>query len=72
MCVESPLRDLIILWVKQAWATVMPEVIQRSLEACGITTDDDNLIHCTKKGQEAVEARTALAQCKRRQRGQHR
>lgn len=38
-------------------------MIQCSLEACGITTDDVNLIHGTKEGQEAVEARTALAQC---------
>ncbi len=61
---RAPPRDLIVSWVKQAWATVTPEVIQRSFEACGITTDDVNLIHCTKEGGEATEARTALAQWK--------
>lgn len=43
---------------------LMPDVIQQSFEACRITTDDVNLIHCTKERAEAAKARTALMQWK--------
>ena len=51
---------MMVTWVKEAWKRLAPEVIIRSFEACGITSSDPDIIHCTKKGKVAEAAREAL------------
>ena len=47
-------------WVKEAWHRLSEDVIIRSFETWGITTDDPDRIHCTKFGGIAAAARQAI------------
>ena len=47
-------------WVKEAWQQLSTDVIVRFFEACGITSNDPDHIHCTKEGGIAEAAREAL------------
>ena len=45
---HSPLRLTVVKWVNKAWYRISTDVIVRSFEAFGITSDDPHHMHCTK------------------------
>lgn len=53
-------KATVIGWVKQAWASISPDIIRSSFKVCGISTktdgSEDNLISCCKPGAPASEA----------------
>ena len=57
---RAPSRAKVIEWVKSAWEAVSTDVIIRSFSACGITTTDADIIHCTKTGNTAEAARESI------------
>ena len=57
---RAPSRLNMVKWVKESWARLSPELIRKSFEACGITTHDADLIHCTKTGGVAEAARMSI------------
>ena len=57
---RAPSRLTMVNWVKESWRRLSTDVIIRSFEACGITSNDPNLIHCTKVGGVAEAAREAI------------
>lgn len=57
---RAPSRLDMVNWVKEAWRQLSPDIIVRSFEACGITTNDPDRIHCTKDGGIADAARAEL------------
>lgn len=46
---RAPSKKLRVEWVLKAWNSVKPKTIWHSFEACGITTSDPTVIHCTKE-----------------------
>ena len=57
---RAPSRLDMVNWVIEAWKQLSVEVIVRSFESCGITSDDPDRIRCTKLGETVESAREAL------------
>jgi hypothetical protein len=59
-------KATVIGWVKQAWASISPDVIRSSFTVCGIATNtdgsEDDLISCCKPGAPASEALPLIKQ----------
>ena len=53
---RAPLQLIMVDWVKEAWQQLSTSVIVRCFEACSITSDDPDRIHCTKEGRIAEDA----------------
>ena len=45
---RAPSKALRVQWVPEAWDSIRPEIIYKSFEACGITSDP-SLKHCAKQ-----------------------
>ena len=46
---RAPSRLAMVNWVKEAWQLFSTDIIVHSCEACGITSDDPDCIHCMKE-----------------------
>ncbi len=57
---RGPPKDTVVAMVKEAWNAVTREAIVSSFDACGLTTNDVDVIHCTKVGGLASAARDDL------------
>jgi hypothetical protein len=47
---RAPSKRLIVEWVKKAWKHISVDIIVRSFLICGITSNDPDIIDCTKIG----------------------
>ena len=54
---RAPSRIKMVEWIKEAWAQIPLDVIKASFNACGITSNDPDVIHCTKSGGVAEASR---------------
>lgn len=59
---RAPSRAKMVQWIKEAWNRVPAEVVRTSFEACGITSHDVDVIHCTKIGGVAEASREHIQQ----------